>query len=140
MVRRLQFFTLLPHIDAQHPWFQVTLVNMVNSHMPPAQKVRCRQINDSDVDGVADLLTRGFRIRSLDHWRRTLAKLGSHPTPGKDCKPFDASANELLATHQDYGCICLWCVTSERAHPFVFRPRWVKGVVPCAQLIYCRDI
>jgi len=49
--------------------------------MPSAQKVRCRQINDSDVDGVGDLLTRGFRIRSRNYWRRALASLGSHPTP-----------------------------------------------------------
>jgi hypothetical protein len=34
----------------------------------------------------------------------------------------------------------LWCATPERAYPFVFRPRWVKKVLPCAQLIYCRDV
>ena len=34
----------------------------------------------------------------------------------------------------------LWCATSERAFPFVFRPRMVQGVVPCAQLIYCSDV
>jgi hypothetical protein len=28
----------------------------------------------------------------------------------------------------------------ERAYPFVFRPRLVKDFIPCAQLIYCRDI
>jgi hypothetical protein len=32
-----------------------------------------------------------------------------------------------------------WCVTRERAYPFVFRHRLAKAVVPCAQLIYCRD-
>jgi hypothetical protein len=31
-------------------------------------------------------------------------------------------------------------VTAERAYPFVFRPRLAKAVVPCAQLIYCRDV
>jgi len=49
--------------------------------MLSAPKIRSRQINDSDVDGVADLLTKGFRIRSRDYWRRALEKLGSHPTP-----------------------------------------------------------
>jgi hypothetical protein len=34
----------------------------------------------------------------------------------------------------------VWCETAERAYPFVFRPRLVKAVIPCAQLIYCRDI
>jgi hypothetical protein len=226
---------------------------MVNSQMSPST-VRCRQINDSDVDGVADLLTKGFRVRSSDYWRRALAKLGSHPTPdglpkygyllesggvpvgvillifssipasdavtmrcnvsswyvdpefrshaallilqaikhknvtyvnispamhtrpiveaqgfarytngqfvavpalsarrrgdtatvvGIDASadtPCGSSERELLSTHRDYGCLGLWCVTSERAYPFVFMPRWVKGIVPCVQLIYCRDI
>src|SRR3977135_2023838 len=54
---------------------------MVNSQMLSAPKIRSRQINDSDVDGVADLLTKGFRIRSRDYWRRALETLGSHPAP-----------------------------------------------------------
>jgi hypothetical protein len=47
---------------------------------------------------------------------------------------------ELLRIHRAYGCISLWCTTAERAYPFVFMPRRVKTVIPCAQLIYCRDI
>jgi hypothetical protein len=227
---------------------------MVNSHMLAAQKVRCRQISDADVDAVTELLTRGFRIRRRDYWRHALAKLGSRPTPrglprygyllesggapvgvilqifssipgnetaitrcnvsswyvepafrghatllishaikhkdvtyvnispamhtrpiveaqgfarysngqfvalpalsaapadgkakvvGLDTIPdarFDRCERELLEIHRSYGCISLWCVTSERAHPFVFMPRWVKGLIPCAQLIYCRNI
>jgi hypothetical protein len=46
----------------------------------------------------------------------------------------------LLLDHADFGCISLWCITAERAYPFVFRPRLVKGCIRCAQLIYCRDI
>jgi hypothetical protein len=46
----------------------------------------------------------------------------------------------LLEKHAEYGCFSVWCVTSERAYPFVFRPRILKGVIPCAQLIYCNDI
>ena len=38
--------------------------------------------------------------------------------------------------HAAHGCVSLWCATSERAYPFVFRPRLVRGFVPCAQLIY----
>jgi len=223
--------------------------------MPSAQKVRCRQINDSDVDGVGDLLTRGFRIRSRNYWRRALASLGSHPTPaglpkygyllesdgapvgvillifssipGHDAAamrcnvsswyvepafrghaallisqaikhknvtyvnispamhtrpiveaqgfaryttgqfvaapmlsrargddgakvlgvddmvpnvPFEPSERDLLGLHRDYGCLALWCVTAERAYPFVLMPRRVKGFIPCVQLIYCRSI
>jgi hypothetical protein len=53
---------------------------------------------------------------------------------------FDAGDQQMLREHAAHGCISLWCATSERAYPFVFRPRMVRGVIPCAQLIYCRDI
>jgi hypothetical protein len=47
---------------------------------------------------------------------------------------------DLLHEHARYGCVTFWCVTRERAHPFVFRCRLAKGMLPCAQLIYCRDV
>jgi len=52
----------------------------------------------------------------------------------------DSSDRELLLAHAKYPCISLWCETSTGAHPFVFIPRLVKRIVPCAQLIYCRSI
>jgi len=52
----------------------------------------------------------------------------------------DAFERELLAQHAALGCISVWCETPERAYPFVFRPRLVKAAIPCAQLIYCRDL
>jgi hypothetical protein len=53
---------------------------------------------------------------------------------------FEAGELELLRAHASYGCITLWCVTPERAAPFVFLPRMVNGVLPCTELIYCRDL
>jgi hypothetical protein len=53
--------------------------------------------------------------------------------------PFEPFEPGLLRDHTDYGCMSFWCVTRERAYPFVFRHRLAKAVVPCAQLIYCRD-
>ena len=47
---------------------------------------------------------------------------------------------DLLAKHKAHGCLSLWCKTSTGAHPFAFLPRVAKGVISCAQLIYCRDI
>jgi hypothetical protein len=63
--------------------------------------------------------------------------IGLDDAPGV---PFDESHYLLLRDHHSYGCISLWCVTRERAYPFVFMPRWLKGVIPSAQLIYCPDI
>jgi hypothetical protein len=56
------------------------------------------------------------------------------PTKGD---PFE---HELLLEHAKYGCLSLWCVTADRAHPFVFRPRVLKRIVPCAQLVYSRGV
>jgi hypothetical protein len=53
---------------------------------------------------------------------------------------FDPIDRDVMIEHAAHGCISLWCATPERAYPFVFRPRLVKGFVPCAQLIYCSDV
>ncbi len=50
---------------------------------------------------------------------------------------------ELLAVHAGYGCVSLVCTTPEGKFPFVFlpfRPKRGRARVPCAQLVYCRDI
>ncbi|MFI5011304.1 MAG: acyl-CoA acyltransferase [Hyphomicrobiales bacterium] len=50
---------------------------------------------------------------------------------------------ELLIAHAGYGCLSLVCTAADGAHPFVFLPlKAKKGPfrIPCAQLIYCRDI
>jgi hypothetical protein len=52
-------------------------------------------------------------------------------------EPFE---HELLLEHARYGCLSLWCVTANGPYPFVFRPRVLKRIVPCAQLIYSRDV
>jgi hypothetical protein len=54
--------------------------------------------------------------------------------------PFAQAEYDLLRDHQSFGCLSLWCATAERAFPFVFMPRAVKGLVPCAHLVYCPDI
>jgi hypothetical protein len=53
---------------------------------------------------------------------------------------FDPADRDLLLTHAKYGCTAVWCVTSDRAYPFVFVPRIVKVCIPCFQLIYCPGI
>jgi hypothetical protein len=54
--------------------------------------------------------------------------------------PFDPLEQYLAMVHSKYGCLCLWCITSEQAYPFVFRERYFKGVIPSLQLVYCRDV
>jgi hypothetical protein len=53
---------------------------------------------------------------------------------------FDPHDRDVLLQHAALGCVSLWCATPERAYPFVFRRRFVRKIVPCAQLIYCSDV
>jgi hypothetical protein len=53
--------------------------------------------------------------------------------------PFEPFERDLLIDHALYGCLAIWCVTTERAHPFVFQKRLFKGFIPGVQVIYCRD-
>lgn len=52
----------------------------------------------------------------------------------------EAFEQKLLADHAACGCISLWCISAGRAYPFVFRPRLVNGLIPYAQLVYCRAV
>jgi hypothetical protein len=53
---------------------------------------------------------------------------------------FEAFEYDLLQEHAQNGCLSLWCVTPDRAHPFVFRSRLLRGFIPYVHLIYCRSI
>jgi hypothetical protein len=46
-----------------------------------AVKPRFREIQDSDLDAIGDLLTRGFVHRSRDYWMRGLHRQGTHSLP-----------------------------------------------------------
>ena len=52
---------------------------------------------------------------------------------------FDAFEQDVLRQHAEHGCISLWCATAE---PPSIRVSAAFGqrLIPCAQLIYCRDI
>ena len=54
--------------------------------------------------------------------------------------PFERFELDLMLTHAKWGCICFWCVTPQRAYPFVVRPRRFKRIIPGVQLVYCRDV
>jgi hypothetical protein len=72
------------------------------------------------------------------------------PTPGVEVRlqegdeapeaPCDPIELALMRAHRTYGCITIWAVTADRAFPFVLLPRWVNGVVPCAELVYCPSL
>ncbi len=77
---------------------------------------------------------------ALDGWSSGGAKADVFDARRNPPVRFDLFEADMLARHAEFGCISLWCVSGGDAFPFVFRPRLVKGVVPCVQLIYCRDV
>jgi hypothetical protein len=46
-----------------------------------AQKIRCREISETDIDAVADLLTRGFVGRSREYWMQGLHRQAARAVP-----------------------------------------------------------
>ena len=56
---------------------------MIEADLPPLSmhKVRSRRIEDTDVQGVVDLLTRGFERRPRWFWERALGRLGNRASP-----------------------------------------------------------
>lgn len=43
--------------------------------------IRCREIGTADLDAVADLLTRGFAVRSPEYWMRGLRRQSVRDVP-----------------------------------------------------------
>jgi len=55
---------------------------MVNAVIPSvSSRIRVREITEPDIDGVKDLLARGFSQHGRDFWSKVLARLAQHPTP-----------------------------------------------------------
>jgi hypothetical protein len=52
----------------------------------------------------------------------------------------DERERALLESQASYGCIAFCCVTEGKIHPFVFLPRTIRRFIPCAQLVYCRNV
>ena len=48
---------------------------------PPVAGLRCRRITEADLPAVAELLSRGFRLRPKPYWLRGLRRQADRPTP-----------------------------------------------------------
>ena len=61
---------------------------------------------------------------------------------GDAVAPANAAADDvaLVEAHANFGCLTLWCVTPDDAHPFVFSvSRRLKHAVRVAHVVYCLD-
>jgi len=72
--------------------------------------------------------------------RKTIVAVDKIAAP--ESVPGDLAPHErdLLTDHASFGCISLYGRKNGTTYPFVFVPRVLKHLVPCAQLIYCRSI
>jgi hypothetical protein len=52
------------------------MIDSASSH-----RVHCREIETTDIDGLVDLLTRGFFPSRRDDWLQRFQRLSEHPTP-----------------------------------------------------------
>jgi hypothetical protein len=107
----------------------VTYLNLTSQpHTRPildAQGYTCFA-RDTFVAALPSMVARG-------PWARIL------PADATPRASFTSFERQVVRDHAGYGCTALWCETEERAYPFVFRSRTMKGI-PCTQLIYCRDV
>ena len=63
--------------------------------------------------------------------------VAANKVPNGRYEPFE---QDLLLTHEKYGNISFWCTACGSAYPFIFQKRRFKGILPGAQLVYCRDV
>lgn len=48
---------------------------------------------------------------------------------------------QILSEHAAMGCRAILCLRDGAAYPFVFQPHAaMRGLIPCPQLIFCRDV
>ena len=92
-----------------------------------------------------------FGFRRFSEGQIVVAPILSAPRGRARVVPFDASQPEaallsqnerqILAEHAAMGCRALVCLEGGLAYPFVFQPRAiVRSLIPCPQLIYCRNV
>jgi hypothetical protein len=91
----------------------------------------------------------GFR-RYCDGQMLTIPAL-SRWTANVRVRPFDKRRDygsalteqerDLLSNHVEHGCLALIVQAKRSLYPFVFLPRRMfKGLIPTAQLVFCRDL
>jgi hypothetical protein len=78
-------------------------------------------------------------IPALAHTRTEPARACTHLATWRTAG-IPVAEQRLLADHEAFGCICLWCETPSGGQPVIVRRRIVHPGIPCAQLIYCRSI
>jgi hypothetical protein len=86
----------------------------------PRQGIRCREIAETDIDAVADLLTRGFVGRSRQYWMQGLRRQAAREVP----KGYPRFGYMLDAD----GVLPAWRESADAAHADY--PAWTDTATP----------
>lgn len=78
----------------------------------------------------------GFALDSTSRpdARHTMLKLAEAQSEG-----LGEEDARMLSDHREMGCLVTCLLTADGPEPLVFLKRRIKGVLPCAQLVLCRD-
>lgn len=99
-------------------------------------------------DTVQMITAQGYRLysRGLFACAPALARAPAGPTrllighAAWHAPRVPVADQRMLADHEAFGCICLWCETPSGGQPVIVRRRLVRPGIPCAQLIYWRSL
>jgi hypothetical protein len=118
-------------VSKAHSHRNVTYLNVTPApHTRPIVRAQGYQQYNAGVFVAAPALQ--FRTDGVE-----LIPAAADAPPSARIEPFE---HELLLEHTKYGCVSVWCIAADGAYPFVFRPRVHRGVIACAQLVYCRGV
>lgn len=116
------------------------------SHMLLSAPLRLKDVTLFNISPAANTFetieAQGFN-RYVDGTFVALAATAP-PVPGARVRRIEAGTPDsvpVLTDHAAWGCLCFEVTHEGMTHPFVFVPRrFFRGLVPCAQLVYCRDV
>lgn len=73
--------------------------------------------------------------------KRSDARIVDFAADRPEASLLPAHERDLLAEHAALGCRALIVMAGGQAHPFIFaKRRIVRRMIPCEQLVYCRDL
>ncbi len=118
-----------------------------------AATVRCKDVTYTNLNPSTHTLpiieAQGFRRYSFG---QIMACPALNPWVANTCvRQFDnrhdygptlrEEERDILVAHAGYGCLAYVVTEKSQANPFVFLPRrFLRGIVPAVQLVYCRDV
>ena len=100
-------------------WTSVA-TNMAAPAPPQSSKgLRCREIEERDIEDIVALLAKGFTVRSRRYWARALDRLSHHPTPAGSAEAWLSFG--ICAASRSASCLLIFsgivATAADAGHP-----------------------